>query len=41
VHAAVDEARVAEAWEEGRALSFEQALVEARDVADSLAGNKD
>ena len=41
VHAALDGNVVAVAWADGRALSFEQALVEAKDVADSLAGDQD
>ena len=39
VHAVVDEARVAEAWEEGRALSFEQAIAEALAAADEFVAN--
>jgi tetratricopeptide (TPR) repeat protein len=39
MHAALDDGAIAAAWASGRALSFEQALVEARDVADALAGN--
>jgi tetratricopeptide (TPR) repeat protein len=41
VRAALDEVAVAAVWEDGRALSFEQAVVQARDVADRLAGNQD
>jgi hypothetical protein len=41
MRAAVDEATIAAAWADGRALSFEQALVEAKDVANRLAGVED
>jgi predicted ATPase/class 3 adenylate cyclase len=40
VNAALDDNVVAVAWADGRALSFEQALVEAKDVADALTGSQ-
>jgi tetratricopeptide (TPR) repeat protein len=40
IRTAVDETTVAERWAAGRALSFEQAVAEAKDVANCLAGNQ-
>jgi tetratricopeptide (TPR) repeat protein len=40
VRAALDEATVAIAWAAGRTLPLEHAVVEARDVADALAGGQ-
>jgi hypothetical protein len=40
MRAALHDGAIAAAWESGRALSFEQALVEARNVADAIASNQ-
>jgi tetratricopeptide (TPR) repeat protein len=41
MHAALDDGAITAGWASGRALSFDQAIDEARDVADNLAGIQD